>query len=91
MSKYELLFQLIKSQIPEWDPSDITVDFEVPAKLAIRSNFPGVKITGCCFHFNRSLWRKAKALGVCKTQLGKVHVKHCAALSHLPSELIEEG
>lgn len=91
MSTYELLFQIIKSQITEWDPNDITVDFEVPAILAIRSNFPGVKITGCYFHFNRSLWRKAKALGVCKTQLGKIHVKLCAALSHLPSELVNEG
>lgn len=91
LTTYKLLFQLIRSQIPQWNPSDITVDFEVAAIQAIRSHFPNVKITGCYFHFRRCLWRKAKTLGVCKTQLGKDHVKLCAALSHLPPELIDDG
>ncbi|KAH9631290.1 hypothetical protein HF086_003726 [Spodoptera exigua] len=88
---YEILFSLIKARVPQWNPSKISMDFEVSAILALQSIIPGVKILGCFFHFTRCLWRKAKELGVTKSKLGKVHVKLCSALSHLPQHLTAEG
>ncbi|KAH9634392.1 hypothetical protein HF086_000218 [Spodoptera exigua] len=81
---YEILFQMIKSQVKEWQPTEISMDFEVTAILAIKDLFPEVKILGCYFHFNRCLWRKAKQLGVVKSKLGVIHVKLCTQLAHLP-------
>lgn len=50
-----------------------------------------MKIVGCGFHFKRSLFRKAKKIGVLKNVLGKVHIQLCASLSHLPPKFIDEG
>ncbi|XP_047037258.1 uncharacterized protein LOC124642701 [Helicoverpa zea] len=77
---YEILFQMIKSQVKEWKPTHISMDFEVSAILAIRNLFPDVKIVGCYFHFNRSLWRKAKQLGLNKSKLSMIHVKLCVCV-----------
>lgn len=33
-STYEDLFAIIKSQLPEWDPTTVTMDFEMPAMTA---------------------------------------------------------
>ncbi|KAF9411155.1 hypothetical protein HW555_010017 [Spodoptera exigua] len=88
---YEILFQMIKSQVKEWQPTEISMDFEVTAILAIKDLFPEVKILGCYFHFNRCLWRKAKQLGVVKSKLGVIHVKLCTQLAHLPPDFLDEG
>lgn len=88
---YEILFEMIKSQVQEWEPTHISMDFEVTAILAIKGLFPEVKIVGCFFHFSRSLWRKAKQLGVIKSRLGRIHVKLCTVLSHLPLNLLDDG
>ena len=88
---YDILFQMIKSQVKEWAPTHISMDFEMTAISAIKDLFPEVKIVGCYFHYIRSLWRKAKQLGVVKSKLGANHVKLCMALSHLPSDLLEDG
>ncbi|CAH0405370.1 unnamed protein product [Chilo suppressalis] len=66
------------------------MDFEVPAVLAIRSILPDAKILGCFFHLARCLWRKAKQLGATKSKHGKIYVKLCSVLSHLPLHLISE-
>lgn len=69
----------------------MTMDFEVSSIQAVKHYFPGVKIVGCFYHFKKSLWRKAKELGVDKTQPGKDHVQLCSALSHLPLDMVTDG
>lgn len=88
---YETLFSLIRSQVPDWNPLKISMDFESSAILAIRNVLPGTKIVGCHFHFLRCLWKKSKQFGLNRTTLGKVYTKLCAALAHLPPHLIDEG
>jgi hypothetical protein len=90
-STYKLLFELIKSQIPKWEPAVMTMDFDISSIQAVKHFFPGVKIVGCFYHFKKSLWRKAKELGVDTTQPGKDHVQLCVALSHLPLDIVDEG
>lgn len=88
---YETLFNLIKSQVPEWIPEKNTVDFELSTILAIRKIFPNAKINGCFYHFSKCLWKKSKQLGLSKTNLGRIHTKLCVALAHLPPELLDDG
>lgn len=91
LDTYQLLFEMIKSQEPQWEPMYAIMDFEVATISALQNVFPRVKITGCNFHFNQCLWRKAKQLNLDKTQTGKAHIKLCAALTHLPPNFIEDG
>ena len=88
---YEIVFKIIKSRIQEWEPTRISMDFEVSAILALKLMFPDVKIVGCYFHFCRCLWRKAKQFGVTKSKLGRIHVSLCTAMSHLPQHLLDDG
>ncbi|XP_026728382.1 uncharacterized protein LOC113494297 [Trichoplusia ni] len=91
LDTYQILFEIIKSQLPEWEPTYATMDFEVAIIVALQNIFPDVKITGCNFHFNQCLWRRAKTLNLDKTQTGKAHIKLCAALSHIPKHFVEDG
>lgn len=75
LDTYQVLFQLIKSREPEWNPTHAIMDFEIATIVALQNNFPNVKITGCNFHFNQCLWRAAKKFDLHKTQSGKTHVK----------------
>lgn len=88
---YEMMFRLIKSQIPEWKPKSFTLDYEMAAIQAIESVFPEVPVSGCYFHFSRCLWRKADEFGIIKSKLNRKHIKRCIALSHLPSEVIDDA
>lgn len=63
---YEILLQLIKSQISGFSPEIFTTDYEASAMLAISAVFPGSKINGCLFHFARALWRKTERTGMKK-------------------------
>lgn len=67
------------------------MDFELTAILAIKDLFPEVKIVGCYFHYSRSLWRKAKQLGITKSKMGVIHVNLCTQLSYLPPNFLDEG
>lgn len=87
---YEILFTLIKTTLSSWSPLKITMDFEVAAIQAIKKTFPEIQFRGCYYHFNRSLWRKAKALQI-KTRPKKRHVARCAGLARLPKEFIAAG
>lgn len=88
---YATLFRLIKSQIPEFNPKTIILDFEKAAMLAVKRIFPKVIISGCFFHFSRCLWRKADEIGITKSALFRKHIKRCVVLAHLPQRAIENG
>lgn len=51
---YNILFRLIKSQIPKSNHKTIILDFEKAAMSAIMNVFPETHISGCSFHFSRS-------------------------------------
>uniref|UniRef100_A0A1E1W8B6 MULE transposase domain-containing protein n=1 Tax=Pectinophora gossypiella TaxID=13191 RepID=A0A1E1W8B6_PECGO len=71
---YKILFSLIKSQIPQFDPKNIILDFERAKMSAIKDIFPETCISGCFFHFSRSLWRKADEVGITKSALARKHI-----------------
>lgn len=88
---YKILFRLIKSQIPQFNPKTILLDFEKAAMLAVKDIFPETSVRGCFFHFSRSLWRKADEIGITKSVLFRKHIKRCVVLAHLPKEAVENG
>ncbi|KAF9417931.1 hypothetical protein HW555_005076, partial [Spodoptera exigua] len=87
----KILFRLIKSQIPQFNPKIILLDFEKAAMLAVKDIFPETSVRGCFFHFSRSLWRKADEIGITKSVLSRKHIKRCVVLAHLPKEAVENG
>lgn len=92
---YIRLFNIIKTEIPEWNPTEINVDFEAAAIKAIKEVFPSVKVQGCFFHLAQSIWRKVQDVGLTESyktnQEIRLVIRKCAALAFLPPEDVEEG
>lgn len=88
---YNILLQIIKSQIPLWNPEKFTLDFELSSRNAIVKLFPNIEVKGCFYHFSASLRRKAKAIGGMKSQINRRHVSLCTGLALLPVEDIDDG
>lgn len=89
---YEIFFNLIKSQIPDFNPKTITTDFETSAMLAAQKVFPEATLRGCIFHFKQAVQRKAKTLGLTKkSNVSRGHVKRCMALAYLPITCRSDG
>lgn len=70
-STYVHMFEMIKDNIPEFQPKKIKIDLETAAINAIKEVFPLVDISGCFFHFHKALWKKGKQTGVVNVPGGK--------------------
>ncbi|XP_028158672.1 uncharacterized protein LOC114351596 [Ostrinia furnacalis] len=88
---YEILFCLIKSQIPQWEPITFKTDFEMAAINAIISVFPSVIRKGCYFHYTQAVWKKGTDLKLTKNKRTRRQVALCAVLPHLPQNQIFNG
>lgn len=88
---YVALFEMIKSQIPDWSPTKFTSDFEQPSYNAMLTVFPKVKTKGCYYHFRNSIWRKCKNLQLVKNKSTRRIIALCAVLPLLPRDKIESG
>jgi hypothetical protein len=87
---YIVLFEMIKSQIPEWSPQKFHIDFETATSNALMKVFPDLQIKFCYYHFTKSMWTKAKTLKINRKRDRRV-VGLCSALALLPESNIEEG
>lgn len=91
-STYVIFFNLIKSQIPEFNPESITTDFEISAMSAAKAVFENIATRGCIFHFKKAVQNKAKLLGITKqSNISRAHVRRCMALAYLPNTMISDG
>ncbi|XP_063383432.1 uncharacterized protein LOC134669686 [Cydia fagiglandana] len=88
---YEMMFQSIKELVPNFNPKNVKVDFELAAKNALQIVFPSTKITGCYFHFSKAVWTNAGEFGICNSRDGCIYVRKCVQLAHLPNSKIMEG
>lgn len=86
---YTVLFNLIKAQVPDWQPKEVTIDFEKAAILALSKM--DVEIHGCHYHFCNALFRKAKALDIQLTKNNRRIITLCTKLALLPVNMIEDG
>ncbi|KAE9544242.1 hypothetical protein AGLY_001421 [Aphis glycines] len=92
---YERLFSMIKAHIPNFNPESITLDFEISTIQSIKQIFPNAEIYGYNFHFNQSVWRKVKNIGLASNYKDdaniRLHVRMCSALAYIPFDDIDEG
>lgn len=87
---YRTVLQLIKSQLPAFQPKKYHCDFEVAELNSFRKEFPSVSLRGCYFHWSKAVWKKAKSLGI-KSKFDKRIIGLTAALPLLPAENITDG
>lgn len=59
---YDIVFQMIKSQLPELEINVVHCDFEISLWNAILKVYPNINIKGCYYHWNRNMWRMGKKL-----------------------------
>uniref|UniRef100_A0A2A4K3L7 MULE transposase domain-containing protein n=1 Tax=Heliothis virescens TaxID=7102 RepID=A0A2A4K3L7_HELVI len=85
------MFKKIKEAIPDFNPKKFILDFEAAAINAIEHVFPEAVIHGCFVHFQRSVYRKAKSLGLLDHEETSAYVRMCICLAYLPSNKIEDG
>lgn len=89
---YKAVLKKLKEILQTVRVGNLVIDFEMAMWKAFPQVFPGVKITGCLFHWTQALWRKLQELGLQKayTDDKDVHnyVKQLMAMPFLPSDCI---
>ncbi|XP_034944394.1 uncharacterized protein [Chelonus insularis] len=60
---YINFLKVLRRSLPKYSPSRIMVDFERPFMDAIKETYPGIKISGCHFHFTQCVWRHIQLCG----------------------------
>lgn len=66
-------------------------DYELGLINAFRTVYPNAKVTGCFYHYNKSVWKKANDIGLTKSQEGRYITKITANLPLLPASYIQDG
>ena len=89
---YTLVVIKLRELIPEFSPKIPLSDFEKAPRNVFKRFYPGLKISGCWFHFTQAIWKKTQSL--C---LGKLYknsntfsnwLRKLMALPLLPEEKI---
>ncbi|KAL8610870.1 hypothetical protein ACOMHN_056725 [Nucella lapillus] len=94
---YRRIFQVLKRTVRHlthhhWRPRIIVCDFEIALWGAVQMEFPTAALSGCYFHWTKSLWRKVQDLGLAgqyrqNRRLRKL-VRKAMALGFLPLALV---
>ena len=61
---YEAVLQKIKQLLPQFQPMEAISDFESSSKPAFAREFPGIRLSGCLFHFKQALVRHLNENGM---------------------------
>ena len=91
---YARLFRLLQDKATDLElvlsPQRFLIDFEYSVITVLKTLFPASKVSGCCFHFNQSLFRRLCSLGFEKlySSSGTAHetFKRVMALPYLRTE-----
>lgn len=86
---YERLFDLIKQHF-DIDMAAVKCDYEMALINGIKKAFPNTQITGCYYHLNKAVWKKASELGLTENKECRKIVRVCSNLPLLPSTYISE-
>ena len=96
-SLYRAVFQKFKDLVDhqEWTPTQVMIDFETALGTTLIDTFPGIRVTGCRFHFGQANLKKIRSSKIFSMareygrdlQMTKLFRKHCA-LALLPAEHI---
>lgn len=61
---YQEVWQRIKEELPQWNMTAYMGDYDAAMRSAVASEFPGVRLYGCFFHFAQCLVKKAGQVGL---------------------------
>jgi len=94
---YRQVIQAIKNKIIElterrWRPVTVISDLEQASITAFVTEFPGITVQGCYFHFKQALWRAIQRLGLVNSYRNSRRLKKCVkkvmALGFLPIAIV---
>jgi hypothetical protein len=97
---YRQVLQVLQRKIrgatgSEWEPEAIVWDFEQALITAIQTELPNTRIEGCYFHFNQSLWRHVKELGLTRAYRNHERVKKLIrkvmSIGFLPTAIVRNN
>ena len=54
----------VRQIVPEADPKQILLGFEISAMNEFQNSYPNTEIKGCFFHLSQCVYRKAHELGM---------------------------
>lgn len=100
VAQYRQVLAHVKSKVQvvtghRWRPQRIVTDFEQSLLLAIETELPGTKRSGCYFHFCQSLWRKVQDLGLARPyrrhRALRNLVQKVMAIGYLPRALVRQN
>lgn len=86
---YTRLFNILKNIGMEINK--FKCDYERSIMNAVKVVYPEARITGCFFHFQKAIWKKARELNVTNTMEEKNIIKKVGILPLLPATFIPEG
>lgn len=76
-------------------PVNIVLDFEQAILLAVETELPGTRLSGCYFHFTQSLWRKLQNLGLAgiyrRDPQVRATIRKVMAIGFLPVLLVRQN
>lgn len=89
---YPTIFEMIKKDVPNFNPTQITVDFEMAAINAAKKAFPNAKIQGCHFHLAKNVVKNLGQHGL-KTRYESdikfaAEIRQLIALAFVPVDLV---
>ena len=61
---YTAVLARIHELVPQLAPIYGMSDWEKGARNAVKTQFPGIHLRGCHFHYSQSVWRKIQKLGL---------------------------
>lgn len=100
IGQYRQILQQLKQEIlrktgMNWNPQQVVLDFEQAMLLAIQTELPGTKLSGCYFHFTQNLWRHIQEEGLVRayrtSKTLRTTVKKVMAIGFLPTMLVRQN
>ena len=97
---YRQLFQHLKRRVRatthhRLSPEQVVCDFEIALKIAVETELPNTRVSGCYFHFCQSLWRKIQELGLSQMYRRRRKVRKLLrkmmAIGHLPTNIVRQN
>lgn len=92
---FSQLCEIAEDHDVELDPQMILTDFELAEINAAKVVFPSASLHGCFFHFNQSMFRKLKKLGLQRDYGSNKHIelsfKQVVALAFLPAQEVPKA
>lgn len=88
---YVKVFTELKKLVPSMKVVKCVTDYECATRKAILEQFPGVRLTGCYFHYIQALMKKGRRMGLLKDEELKSAINKIGALALLPQNYVMEG